>query len=63
MKKITIDMALAAIQKNFYGLASILNIDSDGILDIICTDLHTGDWYEVFTDENWSRLNFRRINL
>lgn len=56
-------MALAAIQKKFYGLASILNIDSDGILDIICTDLHTGDWYEVFTDENWSRLNFRRINL
>jgi len=63
MRKVTIDTAIAAIQKKFHGLASILHIEADGTLDIICKDIRTGNWYEVFSNAEWTKLSISRIKF
>lgn len=61
MNSLTIYKAIAAIQKKFDGNANILNLNSDTILDIICVDKRTQQYYEVYSNENWTTLKIERL--
>lgn len=61
MNILTIDKAIAAIQKKFDGNANILDLASDTILDIICVDKRTQEYYEVYSNEDWTTLKIERV--
>jgi len=50
MKTVTVDNAIQAIQKRFRGLAEIIHVDGEGIIDILCKDLYSGKYFEVWSN-------------
>ena len=63
MKKVTIDLALKAIENKFFGLADILNVDNESFLDIILKDVRTSNYYEVFSNSDYTNLKIRQIHF
>ncbi len=56
MKKATIQTAIDAIQKKFHGLGEILHCEDNEEIDIICTDIYSGKWYNVFSVNDHTTL-------
>ena len=44
-RKVTVDTALAAIQRKFSNLADILSIEDESIIDIILKDLYSNKYF------------------
>lgn len=61
MNKVTIEKAIAAIQKKFDGNANILDLAAGQILDIICVDKRTKEYYEIYSNEDWTELKIERV--
>lgn len=61
MKQVTVNAAIEAIQKRFCGLAEIVNVETSHILDIICKDIYSDKWYEVYSNEEWTILKIKQI--
>lgn len=62
-RKVTVDTALAAIQRKFSNLADILSIEDESIIDIILKDLYTNQFYEVYSNHEHTKLQIRPLNL
>ncbi len=62
-RKVTVDTALAAIQRKFSNLADILSIEDESIIDIILKDLYTDKYYEVYSNNEHTKLQIRQLNL
>lgn len=60
-RKVTISTALEAIQRKFSGLADILSIEDDNIIDIILKDLYTNKYFEVFSNSERTKLQIKQI--
>ena len=62
-RKVTVETALAAIQRKFSNLADILSIEDESIIDIILKDLYTDKYYEVYSNNEHTKLQIRQLNL
>lgn len=38
-------------------------MDCDNVLDIIIKDLHSGKFFEVFSNEEWTSLKIKEVEL
>lgn len=63
MRQVTLDLAIKAIEKRFCGLAEIMNVEDSETLNIYCVDVLSGDWYEVFSNEERTSLKISKILL
>lgn len=63
MKTVTVDSAIQAIQKRFRGLAEILFVDAEGIIDILCKDLYSGKYFEVWSNADRTKLSINQVNI
>ena len=63
MKTVTVDNAIQTIQKRFRGLAEIIHVDGEGIIDILCKDLYSGKYFEVWSNAERTRLSIEQVNL
>ena len=62
-RKVTVATAIQAIQRKFSGLADILSIEDENIIDIILKDLYTNQFYEVYSNHEHTKLQIRPLNL
>lgn len=60
-RKVTVDTALAAIQRKFSNLADILSIEDESIIDIILKDLYSNTYFEVFSNREHTKLQIKQI--
>lgn len=60
-RKVTVDTALAAIQRKFSNLADILSIEDESIIDIILKDLYSNKYFEVFSNREHTKLQIKQI--
>ena len=60
-RKVTVDTALAAIQRKFSNLADILSIEDESIIDIILKDLYSNKYFEVFSNREHTNLQIKQI--
>lgn len=60
-RKVTVDTALAAIQRKFSNLADILSIEDESIIDIILKDLYSNQYFEVFSNREHTKLQIKQI--
>lgn len=60
-RKVTVDTALAAIQRRFSNLADILSIEDENIIDIILKDLYSDKYFEVFSNREHTKLQIKQI--
>ncbi len=63
MKTVTVDNAIQAIQKRFRGLAEIIHVDGEGIIDILCKDLYSGKYFEVWSNAERTKLSINQVNI
>ena len=62
-RKVTLSIALEAIQRRFSQLAEIISIEDESIIDIILKDLYTDKYYEVYSNNEHTKLQIRQLNL
>ena len=63
MRKLTIEAAIKAVENKFQEFTAILDVDTTTIIDIIVKDLSSNKFYEVYSDEDWTKLKIVKINL
>lgn len=62
-KKVTTSLALKAIYKRFAECCRIINVSEGAILDILALDLHSGRYYEIWSNAAWDRLYIEPVTF
>ena len=60
-RKVTLSIALEAIQRRFSQLAEIISIEDENIIDIIIKDLYSNKYFEIFSNTAHTSLKIKQI--
>lgn len=60
-RKVTLSIALEAIQRRFSQLAEIISLEDENIIDIIIKDLYSNKYFEIFSDTAHTSLKIKQI--
>ena len=63
MQIYTVETAIEFVHNKFHEFTAILDVELTDKIDIICKDLATNRYYEVYSNEDFTKLRMIKLNL